>query len=78
MACTPGLLFASKEQQTKGFTAVSFIRPLQHLLSQFPATVKKKIQDRDSEYPSSNLVVPPIAIMSLQEKSVFSPAKWGG
>ena len=56
MAWAPGLLFASKEQKTKGFAAVSFIRPLQHL-SQFPATVKK-IQDRDSEYPSSNLVVP--------------------
>lgn len=37
MAWAPGLL--TSEQHSYGFTAVSLIRPLWHLPSQFPATV---------------------------------------
>lgn len=75
MAGAPGLLLLTNEQHSYGFTAVSFIKPFWHLLSQLTAMMKR-ILGWHLEDPRSNLVLPQEPIMSLRESLFFS--LWNG
>lgn len=72
---SPRAPLLTNEQHNYGFTAISFIRPFWHLLSQFTAMMKR-ILGWHSEDPCSNLVPPQQPIMSLRESLFFS--LWNG